>query len=311
MSGNDCWVIAADTGPIAGMIAAARSLGGKITAVAAGGRALADKAAAAGPDEVRWFAPSQGSPPETLAPAVARDIAAAAPRVILSLPDAASRVLWAAAAFALGAPAAGAVTQLRAEGDLVLAVRPAAQGKALETIGSQGLLAAVFDAADITYTGPAAPVTEMRPAAGEDKFAAALRLAPGADDGAPEESGLRAAARVIGVGLGVRKRERLAWAESLAAALDAVLACSLPVSDDLEWFGESRVIGISSNRIAPQLYLALGISGQPQHMSGVRDARIVAAVNNDPEAPVFNRCHYGIEGDLAEILPALIDAVNE
>ncbi|MDR1603451.1 MAG: FAD-binding protein [Gracilibacteraceae bacterium] len=298
-----CWVIGADSGAWGGMVAAARSLGGPITAVAAGDRVLAEEAAAAGADAVRWYDLAEGAPPEALRTLLAAD-AAAAPRIVLSLPDAASRVVWAAVVAELGAPALGAVVGLGRDGESVLVTRYAAQGKALETLATDGPLAAVFDGADLPWVGEPAPITRIA-APGTDF----LRLLEAADEAGAEEADLKTAERVVGIGLGVRKRERLVLAESVAAKLGAALACSLPVCEDLAWFGESRVIGVSSNRIKPQLYLMLGISGSPQHMTAVRDARIIAAVNIDPEASIFSKCHYGIVGDLAEVLPALLEVL--
>ncbi|NTW38941.1 MAG: electron transfer flavoprotein subunit alpha/FixB family protein [Cellulomonadaceae bacterium] len=123
-------------------------------------------------------------------------------------------------------------------------------------------------------------------------------------------SGVRDAARVVSVGRGVKAKADIALVESLAAALGGEVACSMPVAEDLGWVAKERYVGRSGQHISPRLYLALGISGTPQHMEGVREAKVVAAVNNDPSAPIFATADYGIVGDLYEVVPALMAALT-
>ena len=78
----------------------------------------------------------------------------------------------------------------------------------------------------------------------------------------------------------------------------------------MRWFDAHRVVGSSHNSIAPDLYIAVGISGQPQHLSGVRDAKVVLAINSDPDARIFRNCDYGILGDLYKVVPALTAALR-
>jgi electron transfer flavoprotein alpha subunit len=94
----------------------------------------------------------------------------------------------------------------------------------------------------------------------------------------------------------------------LAGVINAEIACTLPICDDLRWLPSHRVVGSSHSQIAPELYIAVGISGQAQHISGIRDAKIVVAINIDPEAGIFKNCNYGITGDLYKIVPALASA---
>ena len=115
---------------------------------------------------------------------------------------------------------------------------------------------------------------------------------------------------MVGVGRGLKAREDLALIEELAHALDAEIACSRPVAEGLNWMGKDRYIGSSGARIAPRLYLAVGISGQLQHMVGVTGAETIVAVNSDPNAAIFAQADYGLVGDLYQLVPAITAALK-
>jgi electron transfer flavoprotein alpha subunit len=125
-----------------------------------------------------------------------------------------------------------------------------------------------------------------------------------------EEVDLNAAHRVIGVGRGLKAKEDLALIEALADAIGAEIACSRPVAEGLNWMGKDRYIGSSGAHIAPQLYLAIGISGQLQHMVGVHGAETIVAINSDPNAAVFTQTDYGLVGDLYQLVPAIAAALK-
>lgn len=299
----DSWIIVADEGRIGGMLSAARQLGGSVTAAVIGPRSLADAAAAKGPDRVLWFALPEDVPPEACAAQVAEAVKTAATRVVLSSDAPAGRVLLGAAAAKLGAAVIGAIRTLAADGDNILVGRSVADGRAVETLEVPGSLAGIFDGRDVDQTPDRpAPVEEVPAGPPAPAFKVTATHAASADS-----AGLLTAARVVGVGSGVRAREDLKLIRQLAEAAGAEIACTLPMCDDMRWFESSRVIGSSHNQIAPDVYVAVGISGQPQHMSGLRDAKVVVAVNNDPEARIFEHCNYGIVGDLYEVVPALAE----
>src|SRR5271165_1098010 len=104
--------------------------------------------------------------------------------------------------------------------------------------------------------------------------------------------------KLIAVGRGFRKQEDLKLAQDLASALNAEVACSRPVAEDEHWLPIERYVGISGHTVKPELYLAVGISGQVQHMVGARESKVIAAMNNDVHAPIFEAADYGIVGDL-------------
>jgi electron transfer flavoprotein alpha subunit len=120
---------------------------------------------------------------------------------------------------------------------------------------------------------------------------------------------LEDADRILGIGRGFGKREDVDLGEQLAAALGAELACTKGLSD-FGWLGEDRIIGLSGAKSKPEFYLAVGISGQIQHTVGISSSKLIAAVNTDKDAPIFQLADYGLVGDLYEVVPALIEKLK-
>jgi electron transfer flavoprotein alpha subunit len=125
-----------------------------------------------------------------------------------------------------------------------------------------------------------------------------------------EGEDLTVAERVVCVGLGLGKQEDLKIAEDLAQALGAALGCTRNIAEEKHWLPPEQYIGISGVTIKPNLYLALGVSGQIQHVTGVRDAKLIVCVDKNENAPIFKAADYGIVGDLYEIAPLLTAAVK-
>jgi electron transfer flavoprotein alpha subunit len=115
---------------------------------------------------------------------------------------------------------------------------------------------------------------------------------------------------LVSVGRGIKSPENLPMAEKLAKLLGGEVAGSRPVCDE-GWLPMDRQVGSSGQTVAPKLYLALGISGAIQHVVGMKGARTVAAINKDQNAPIFEIADYGIVGDLFEIVPALIELLEQ
>jgi electron transfer flavoprotein alpha subunit len=120
---------------------------------------------------------------------------------------------------------------------------------------------------------------------------------------------LSQAERIVAVGRGIKDQEKLPVAQKLADALHAELAASRPICD-AGWLPMERQVGSSGQTVAPKLYLALGISGAIQHLVGMKGSQTIAAINKDPDAPIFEVADYGIVGDLFEIVPAIIEALK-
>lgn len=111
---------------------------------------------------------------------------------------------------------------------------------------------------------------------------------------------------VVAVGRGFEKQEDLDLARQLADALGGEIGCTRAISEELHWLPEELCIGLSGVQVKPDLYLGLGVSGQIQHVTGVRNAKVIAAVNKDENAPIFGVADFGIVGDLYDVAPKLI-----
>lgn len=115
---------------------------------------------------------------------------------------------------------------------------------------------------------------------------------------------------VVSGGRGLKSADNWNIIEDLAAVLGAATACSRPVSDE-GWRPHEEHTGQTGKIIAPNLYIAAGISGAIQHMAGVSSSKYIVAINNDADAPVFESADYGIVGDVMKVLPALTEAIKE
>jgi electron transfer flavoprotein alpha subunit len=116
---------------------------------------------------------------------------------------------------------------------------------------------------------------------------------------------------VVAVGRGFEKAEDLSLARQLACALGGEIGCTRPISEENHWLPEELCIGLSGIQVKPDLYVGLGISGQIQHVTGIRNAKVIAAVNRDENAPIFGVADFGIVGNLYEAVPKIIEALQK
>lgn len=114
---------------------------------------------------------------------------------------------------------------------------------------------------------------------------------------------------VIGAGRGMKDSSNWQIIEQFAESLKAATACSKPVSD-LNWRPHHEHVGQTGVKIAPDTYIACGISGAIQHLAGVNSSKTIVVINNDPEAPFFKSADYGIVGDLFDIVPRLTKKIK-
>ncbi len=206
------------------------------------------------------------------------------------------------------------VTGIKAVGGGIAFVRPMFQGKLTANVVAQGPAPHV-----VTFQIGALRADQAARGDGPAPIEAfAVRLDASAIREHPEPPfqeakqsvDLSQSERIVAVGRGIKGQEHLPVAQKLATALGAELAASRPICD-AGWLPMDRQVGSSGQTVAPKLYLALGISGAIQHLVGMKGSGTIAAINKDPDAPIFEVADYGIVGDLFEIVPALLDALKE
>jgi electron transfer flavoprotein alpha subunit len=115
---------------------------------------------------------------------------------------------------------------------------------------------------------------------------------------------------LIAVGRGIQNQDNIQLAEDLAQAMGGVVCGSRPVIDQ-GWLATSRLVGKSGKHVKPKVYLAMGISGAPEHAEAITDSDTIIAINTDPKAPIFDIAKYGTETDLFDLIDVLIEKVKE
>jgi electron transfer flavoprotein alpha subunit len=303
---NIQWVIADNAALAAELIGAARSLApGTLTAFVGGDEAAARGLIERGADSAFALPLEPGAMWEDYA-AVLAERAGDRPSLILVGATKRGRGLAALLAATLDVPCISDGRKISLEGR-VTAERMVLGGLAMKTVSTDASTVV------ITVSRGAYPALPADP--GRSGSVGRLAVMPGpvkVTGRRLKESSqvdLNAATRVVGVGRGFNDQAELALAETLAKALGAELACSRPIAEFYQWLPEERYIGISGQVIHPELYMAVGISGQAQHVFGVRDAKVIIGINKDENAPIHQVSDYSIVGDLKEVLPALSEAI--
>jgi electron transfer flavoprotein alpha subunit len=114
---------------------------------------------------------------------------------------------------------------------------------------------------------------------------------------------------LVSIGRGIKNAENVPQAQELANLLGGAVSGSRPVIDQ-GWLPKTRQVGKSGMTVKPKLYLALGVSGAPEHVEGMKGAELIVAVNTDPQAPIFGVAHYGVVADVFDILPSLTEEIK-
>ncbi len=297
------WVISEQPALLCELIGGGRDLaaafGGTLTAVAVGNRTAADEAAACGADEVVFLEVPEGQPLESTRRRRWRTCSGPpTPTWCWSAPRSGGRTWPPGWRPGWTAPLASEAANIRVEGGDLLADRP--------VYGGSGVATVALTARPRMATVPARVFRAPECAAGAAAGASAGGNAAGAavvrTVAVPTDSRVRIVERrprqgsgadiaeadvVVAVGRGLPDRADLGPVEELAAVLGGAVGCTRPVAEDLGWLPEDRYIGISGRKVAPSVYIAVATSGQVQHIAGMRDSRLVVAINTDENAPIF------------------------
>ncbi|MDR2820234.1 MAG: electron transfer flavoprotein subunit alpha/FixB family protein [Desulfovibrio sp.] len=308
---SDIWVIAENLPWAATLIAGAASIknDAKITAFVNGDEAAAGGAIAAGAAEAFYLPLPANAVWEGYAPALSEKARAEKPDLILLSASRRCRDVAAQLAATLDAPCFSEGKNITVSGD----------GVTVDTLlyGGLAIKNSVTSASTVLVTMGAKDFDPLPVDASRDGPVSALRLADnaiavtGRKPRAAQTVDLAGALKVVGVGRGVSEEGDLGLARELAQAIGAEVGCTRPIAEFFKWMPEECYIGISGQQIKPQLYLALGVSGQAQHYFGIRDARTIVSINKDKESLMNANADYYIVADWKEAAQALLKAVKK
>lgn len=203
------------------------------------------------------------------------------------------------------------VLEVKAEDGQLLFSRPMHAGAAIAwvTTAARVVIATVRPAA-FPVAEPGAPSSEIRwlepPAEALEPQAQFLAFEPHVS----ERPSLLEADIVVSGGRGLRAPENFKLIESLADVLGAAVGASRPPADS-GWVPTDWQVGQTGKTVSPQVYFAIGISGAVQHLAGMKDSKVIVAINKDPEASIFKVATYGLVADLFEAVPELIEEINK
>lgn len=167
------------------------------------------------------------------------------------------------------------------------------------------ILAVKKNAVDLKTDGQAAAVETLEVNLSDADFASKIT----STERATGDVLLPEADIVVSGGRGLKGPENWGMLEEMAKTLGAATGCSKPVSD-IGWRPHHEHVGQTGVKVAPSLYVAVGISGAIQHLAGVNSSKCIVVINKDPEAPFFKAADYGIVGDAFEVVPKLTEALK-
>ncbi|MCP4750623.1 MAG: electron transfer flavoprotein subunit alpha/FixB family protein, partial [Proteobacteria bacterium] len=221
----------------------------------------------------------------------------------------ASKAVAPRVAVRLGAGCATDITDIEMVGDQPRVTRPAVAGKVIQQVGikTEKTVVTVRSGAFTATEGlSGSDNVEKLMIPGNDLRAVVKNIV--AEAGADIE--LADANIVVSCGRGVKGPEGVELVRGLAEDLGAAFGSSR-AAVDAGWMPHNAQVGQTGKIVAPTLYIAMGISGAVQHLAGMNGAKVIVAVNNDPEAPIFNVADYGIVGDLFQAVPILREEIKK
>ena len=307
MSMQTIFVMSDEASALSELCAGAGAVAARITAILFGSEAEAAGAAGCGADRLLYCQPSDGAVPEDYAAAVAQEVKKEASALVIVNNTIRGRCLAGKLGVLLDTAVLTGVNALERSGEELVCCRMVYGGMAQRSevftkpYGVLTVGGGVFEAAAEPAQAAVAPF-EGLPQGGLKRIACTPKKEGGVD--------LVAAKRIVDVGRGLAQEADLELCRKLAAALGAEVGCSRPVAENNKWLPKSNYMGITGVQVKPELIVALGVSGQIQHIGGINKSRVIVAVNKDKSAPIFKNADFGVVGDLYKVVPALIEKLS-
>ena len=307
MSMQTIFVMSDEASALSELCAGAGAVAARVTAILFGSEAEAAGAAGCGADRLLYCQPSDGAVPEDYAAAVAQEVKKEASALVIVNNTIRGRCLAGKLGVLLDTAVLTSVNALERSGEELVCCRMVYGGIAQRSevftkpYGVLTVGGGVFEAAAEPAQAAVAPF-EGLPQGGLKRIACTPKKEGGVD--------LVAAKRIVDVGRGLAQEADLELCRKLAAALGAEVGCSRPVAENNKWLPKSNYMGITGVQVKPELIVALGVSGQIQHIGGINKSRGIVAVNKDKSAPIFKNADFGVVGDLYKVVPALIEKLS-
>ncbi len=308
MLNQTIFVISDDNGALPELCAGAKSLASRVIAVVFGDSSAAEAAAGCGADAIRYCPVSDEGAPEDYAAAIAAAVKKEDRAFVMLNNSIRGRCLAGRIGVLLDTPVLTSVGAVAEEDGALICRRMVYGGTAQrsERFAKPYGVATISGGAFEPSAGLPA-CTDIAQLEGEPE--GGIRRLSRAEK---KEGGVNlvAAKRIVDVGRGLAAEEDLALCRELAGVLGAEVGCSRPVAENNKWLPKSSYMGITGVQVKPDVILALGVSGQVQHIGGINKSRVIVAINKDKAAPIFKNCDFGLVGDLYKIVPALIKKLS-
>ena len=287
--------------------AGAKTLSDSVTAVVFG-EAAAKEAATCGADKIIYCPVAEDEAPEDYAKAIAETIKTVPNAIVMVNNSIRGRCLAGKLGVYLDTAVITGVNELSVENDTLVSRRMVYGGTAqrkesfIKNYGVVTISSGIFD-----VTPEAAAEAEISAIEGD-----AVKKVRRVSIEEKKEGGVNlvAAKRIVDVGRGLAAEEDLELCRQLAKVLDAEIGCSRPVAENNKWLPKSSYLGITGVQVKPELILALGVSGQVQHIGGINKSKVIVAINKDKAAPIFKNADFGLVGDMYKVIPALIEKLS-
>lgn len=293
------------------LLQAAAKSGGSVAALVFGSKASEAVSAAGhhGASEVHLVkdASLDSYNPEAFTANICAVVEKVQPSILLSSASSTARDLFPRVAARLNVGIASDCTELKISGDTVTAIKPMYSGKCFATANFENSsVKIVLMRANQLPVGPA-DTTKTAQAVEHNVQKPDLKtLIKEVVKGASEKLDLTEANVIVSGGRGLKEANGFTMLHELADVLGATVGASRAVVD-AGWVGHGMQVGQTGKTVAPSLYIAVGISGAIQHLAGMSGSKVIVAINNDPNAPIFQKATYGIVGDAFEIVPKLTE----